>query len=91
MRFPKMHIAQSVTNRIMNLANSVAPRIEVDRAAPAVPDPSQMGVAIDQALAQPPGQMAAPEGAEAAVIGAALDGTSSADELAQLGVIDDAT
>ena len=89
MRFPKMHIAQSVTNRIMNIANKVQPATGQATMPPAVPQPQAMGKAIDQALAQPPGAMAAPPGAEGIVTAAALEGSSPAEALAIQGVEND--
>lgn len=86
-----MHIAQSVTNRILNIANKVQPQVSPDRMPPSVPQPEAMGKAIDQALAQPPGAMAAPPGAEGIVTAAALEGASPAEALAIQGVENDQT
>lgn len=55
-RFPKMHIATSVVNRILNAADDLEPpRAAPVPHAPAVPDPTAEGAAIDRALASPPG------------------------------------
>lgn len=57
-RFPRMHVAESVVNRILNTAESlqrsqigfsVPPRTP----EPAVPDTVKQGVELDAALAQP--------------------------------------
>lgn len=89
-RFPRMHIAQSVVNRILNTANQVQPSETIMPHLPDVPDPSEEGEAISAALATPPGDMHTPAGAEAAMLEAALSGTSPADALAIQGVIENA-
>lgn len=63
-RFPKMHIARSVTNRILNLADEIDAK-DVAQAAPAVapsiPEATGAGMALDIKLATPPGEVAAPD------------------------------
>lgn len=87
-RFPRMHIASSVVNRIMNLAQSVPPAI-TPAAMPDVPDASKQGEQLDQALAQQPGPMAAPEDAEAVAAASALNGGSAAEALGTNGIIEE--
>ena len=60
-RFPRKHVADSVAERIINAekrlnANSVAAQ----------------GAKLEKALAQPAGEMAAPDGVEDAIAGRAL-------------------
>lgn len=67
-RFPKMHIAQSVVNRILNVADGIQPS-PTPAPPPAAPDPAQVavqGAAIDYKLHSPdtgplPGIEATPE------------------------------
>lgn len=74
--FPKLHIAESVLNRISNALEESGP-LGVGRAAPVAPamvqpepippNPLATGVAVEQALQQPPAEVAvAPEQEEAA-------------------------
>lgn len=86
-RFPRMHIATSVQNRIINMASAIGPQVS-ELPAPAVPDATKEGAKLDQALSQPPGDMAAPAGAEEAVAAAALEGESPADALQVAGVLE---
>ena len=59
-RFPRKHIADSVAERIIQAAQKM--------------DSVEMqGARLDQALAQPPGQMAPVEGIEDAIVAKALD------------------
>jgi hypothetical protein len=56
-KFPRVHIAESVVNRILNLRDELqAPApAAVDSAPPAVPDPAGQGALIDAQLdMQPP-------------------------------------
>ena len=60
-KFPKMHIATSVVNRIMNVADEIeADGIQSGQlmrvsAPPVAADPQTMGAQLDVALQQPPG------------------------------------
>lgn len=52
-KFPKMHIASSVVNRILNIADGVNAAV-ISPSLPAdVPDPSISGGGLDAALATP--------------------------------------
>lgn len=60
--FPKMHIAQSVLNRISNtleeegplgLTKSKQPEAPMMQEAPVVPQPEMLGTAIDEKIEQP--------------------------------------
>ena len=87
MRFPKMHIAQSVLNRLTNFSNG----LESQSAPPVlpyqVPQAQEMGKALDQALAQPAQPVSAP--GEDVAVAAALEGTSPAEALTMEGVLND--
>ncbi len=58
-RFPTKHVADSVAERIMQVERKMNPV-------------QQQSLALDQALAQPPGEMASIEGMDEAVVGRAL-------------------
>jgi hypothetical protein len=58
-RFPKMHIAKSTVNRILNVADEVEPpSIDI----PNVPTGDAQGLEIDAALAGDTPEVAAPPG-----------------------------
>lgn len=73
-KFPRLHIAQSVTNRILNVARDVessglGSKASTPSPTPPVPDPGPMGAQVDAALAVPTSPVAAdPAMAEAAVV-----------------------
>lgn len=52
-KFPKVHIATSVVNRILNLRDEVAARAALASRDPQVPDPALAGDVLDAKLAQP--------------------------------------
>lgn len=58
-RFPKRHIADDVVERITQAAQRID-KVELQ------------GMQLEQALSQPPGQMASVEGIEDAIVGKAL-------------------
>lgn len=78
--FPKMHIAESVLNRINNALNDAPPTALVITPPPITPDPMMQGAAIDNALSQPAQPAGLPPGvaqdAEAGVLDAAATGGS---------------
>lgn len=58
-KFPRVHIAQSVVNRILNTRDELArssqtPAVAAPTPPPAVPDPTLEGAELDNNLAQPP-------------------------------------
>jgi hypothetical protein len=63
--FPKVHIAQSVINRIMNTLEETGP-LSMPVEQPAIPDPTAEGMAIEAQAATPPAPVAALPGNEAA-------------------------
>jgi hypothetical protein len=73
-RFPKMHIAESVANRILNIADGVPSSPSLPMAAPVPPDVPAQGVTLDTQLATPPAATELPAGADGALVGAALAG-----------------
>lgn len=87
MRFPRYHIASSVVNRILDINDQVASQ-PAETEPPNVPNPSQQGQQLDQALATPPQAVPAPVGSEEAVATEAMQGGSAADAVASLGVLD---
>lgn len=90
-KFPRMHIAQSVVNRIINIANQVPQNSEPApvELLPNIPDPTAQGAAIDQAINTPPGQSAMPVGGENAIVAASLEGASPAEAVAVTGALND--
>lgn len=67
-KFPKVHIAASVVNRILSVADGLEAERGALREAPAAPNPAALevkGAALDMALLSPqpamPGIEAAPE------------------------------
>jgi len=54
-RFPKMHIASSVVNRILNVADGINAQrpSNADRAPAAVPQPALEGAVLEQNLNAP--------------------------------------
>lgn len=76
-----MHIAESVSNRILNIADGVTARQAPPKPMPAIPDPSVAGAAIDAAVRAPAAAAAMPEGGEAAILSAALGGAAPVDGL----------
>lgn len=73
-----MHIAESVSNRILNVADGVAATQRPAKPMPQIPDPSAAGAAIDAAVRTPVAPAALPAGAESGMLSAALVGDSPA-------------
>ena len=72
-RFPRMHIAESVVNRILNVANDVQVPQNAPPSIPASPNLIQQGAQLDQALMAPVGDVAPVDNVEDALVGKALD------------------
>lgn len=54
MRFPQIHIAESVVNRLLNMADDLEPVSDVSlNAPPPVVDPTRQSLQLDQALQEP--------------------------------------
>jgi hypothetical protein len=56
-RFPKMHIAESVVNRILNVADGLPSGASAPTPPPYSPNPALEGARLNEALAQPVGEM----------------------------------
>ena len=54
-RFPKVHIAASVVNRILNVRDAIdaRPAARAPSSEPRVPDPTLEGAVIDEKLTEP--------------------------------------
>ena len=76
-KFPRMHIATSVTNRILQLQAEIAPEPIVNAPTPVVPDSVEAGKQLDLELTQPIGKVAPDD----AVIQAAAQGRTPLDGL----------
>lgn len=75
-RFPKIHIATSVANHILNIADGLPPIAPEPVAPPVMPDIGGQGAALDAQLATPSAPTELPAGADGAVVDAALNGES---------------
>ena len=71
-RFPRMHVAQSAVNRIVNVAKAVTPQVE-QPSVPDLPDVEAQGEAIDGAVQQPVGAVAPIDGIEDGLVARALE------------------
>lgn len=58
--FPKMHIAESVINRIFNALDDLPPLPAMEMPAPSIPDPAALGGAIEEGSEVPVPPVAAP-------------------------------
>ncbi len=87
MNFPKYHLATSVTNRIMQIAQ-VKQRMEASPKPPMQDQTAMQSAQLDQALMTPPSAVPAPVGSEAAVATEALQGGDPATAIASIGVLD---
>jgi hypothetical protein len=63
-KFPQLHIAESVLNRVFNTLEGDLQSFNPPMEAPNVPDPTAEGVQIEQQAAVPPAPASAPEGLE---------------------------
>lgn len=88
MRFPKYHLATSVVNRIMQVANRVE-RMPVPSAPPVLPNVTQQGMALDNALATPPQSTPAPAGSDELVMLENMAGGSAADAITSSAIMDE--
>jgi len=53
-RFPKMHLAASVSNRILNVADGLPAVLSDPVESPVLPDVAAQGAVLDQQIATPP-------------------------------------
>lgn len=74
LRFPRMHVAQSVVNRIINTAQGVQQNMLPPPSIPSMPDVAGQGAALDQAMQTPPQGAALPPGGEGAIVQSTLEG-----------------
>lgn len=87
MRFPQYHLATSVVNRIMDIANQVQ-TMPLPTQPPSVPDATSQGAALDEALAQPIQPVAAPAGTDELIATEQAAGGTAADAVTNAGIID---
>lgn len=59
--FPKIHIAESVLNRLLNAVEGEPSLGMTDMMPPASADPTASGLALDESLQQPPMPVAVPK------------------------------
>lgn len=85
-RFPRMHIAESALNRILNLRDELAEETPPPAApaapvaAPTAPDPALQGIELDAALAAPTPPVDAPAEPDP-LVGTVARGTDLVDAL----------
>jgi hypothetical protein len=73
-RFPKMHIAQSTANRILNIADGLPAVAPIPIPAPVMPEIDDQGEALTAQLQTPLAPTELPGGTDGAVVEAALNG-----------------
>ena len=73
-RFPKMHIAQSTANRILNIAAGLPDVAPATARPPVLPDLGTQDQALTAQLETPPAPAELPPGADGAVVQASLLG-----------------
>lgn len=56
-KFPKVHIATSVVNRLLNAADHIEAQAQAVGSAPSVPDAGPLGEALNTSIAAPAGPM----------------------------------
>ena len=87
MKFPTVHLAKSVVNRIMNMGDE-AKAMAMQHAPPVVPDPVKQGQRLDQALATPPPAAPVPAGSEGDMAAAMMRGGTAADVVGEMAALD---
>ena len=75
-RFPKMHIAESVSNRILNIADGLPSATPILTPPPQLPDVGAQGDLLNAQLNTPLPPTELPAGTDGAVVDAALNGES---------------
>jgi len=89
MKFPTVHLAKSVVNRIMNMGDE-AKAMAMQHAPPVVPDPVRDGqsAALDNALATPPPAVPVPAGIEGDMASDLVQGGTAADVVGDVAALD---
>lgn len=87
MRFPRFHIATSVVNRILDLADEEMMTAEAS-AAPQIPDASKEGAELDRALAQPVPAVPAPMGSDDEALLSMQQGDSAAEAIGSMALLE---
>lgn len=88
MRFPRYHIATSVVNRIMDLADREMLAAQATEQPAIIPDASQAGKALDQSLSQPVAPVPAPVGSDDEALLAMQQGGSAADAVGGMALLE---
>ena len=73
-RFPKMHIAQSTVNRILNVAAGMPDVVPKTARPPVLPDIGRQDQALTAQIETPPAPAELPAGADGGVVQASLLG-----------------
>ena len=89
MRFPRYHLATSVVNRILDMADhELIMAKATEQVMPDLSKTQQQGAALDEALSTPMPAIPAPEGTEEAVILESSQGGTAADAVGGMAVLD---
>lgn len=88
MRFPQYHLATSVVNRVLDLANMQLTPGQALQSTPQLPDTIAQGEQLDAALSTPPTAVPAPAGSEEQVLLETQKGGTAADAVGGLAAMD---
>lgn len=83
--FPRIHIAESVLNRIANALEGDSP-LALPMPAPIPPNPQPLGLALDEGLQAPAAPIDAPPGAAQGAFDESVQGGSPLDGVLGLGL-----
>lgn len=87
MRFPRFHLATSVVNRILNVADQVQ-QMPVASEPPPVPATGQTSRKLDAALQTPPTPVPAPQGSQNQVMLEQAQGGTAAEAVSTMSLLD---
>lgn len=87
MRFPRFHLATSVVNRILNVADQVE-QMPVASEPPPVPRTDQQSRNLDAQLATPPAAVPAPPGSQNQVLLEQQQGGTAADAVTSMSLLE---
>jgi len=87
MRFPRYHIATSVVNRILDLADQEMLTAQATE-APSIPDTAETGARLDNALQSPVPAVPAPVGSDDEALLEMQQGGSAADAVGGMALLE---
>lgn len=86
MRFPRIHLATSVVNRILDINAGIEQQAATSEPPPF--DSGGQGKRLDKQLATPPQAIPAPVGSEEAILADGAQGGTAADAVGSLAALD---